>query len=120
MSLNIWNFNLRDQAPRFFLRNFFFALIQIFILEKIFNADDNEIRERTFWIWHSWVVLLLWIIMVFSYLSEVRDFSWIVGLILSTMDSILVFIVVFLAGITAFGDAFSAIHTGMFIDMVNN
>ena len=89
------------------------------MLYTLYYSDDEHIVDRSFWNVQSWVTLFLWITIVFSYLPETKYFSWIIGLIVNSLIAISVFIIVFIAGVTAFADAFNAISQGNFIDQWN-
>ena len=86
------------------------------MLYTLFFSNDEHIVDRNFWNNQSWVTLFLWITIVFSYLPETKLFSWIIGLIVNSLIAITVFIIVFIAGVTAFADAFNAVSQGNFID----
>lgn len=110
MMMNLYYLGTYDSAPRFVLINLLFTLLHIFILITVLNSEDEDIMSQSFWFDQPWVVTAIWCTMIFSYLPEISHFSWIVGLIVNSLVSIVVFIMIYIAGVTAFADSFNAIQ----------
>ena len=58
----------------------------------------------------SWVALAIWLRIIVTYLGEIEQFSWLVGLIKYSCESTIAFLTVFLCFITAFADSFNALE----------
>ena len=94
-------------------RNMFYMLIDLtmdaLVLNLIMNADAEVIVTEDFWRSQSWGALIIWM-RILTYLSQTQTFSWIIGLIKHSCSSTVVFLSVFILGVTAFADSFNALE----------
>jgi len=74
------------------------------------SSDDEVIETNEFWRAQSWVALAIWTRLIMTYLGQIQKFSWIIGLIRHSCSSTVVFLSVFILGVTAFADSFNALE----------
>mmetsp|Transcript_8563 Transcript_8563/g.10588 ORF Transcript_8563/g.10588 Transcript_8563/m.10588 type:complete len:132 (+) Transcript_8563:3515-3910(+) len=108
MMVNLTRLNSKDLAPKSFLISFFLMVLHLNALVSIFGASDEVITSEDFWHLQSWVAISVWTRMMFS-AAEIREFSWIIGLITHCMKSIVAFAVVYTCAVASISDALNAI-----------
>ena len=64
----------------------------------------------------SWVALAVWLRIVVTYLGEIQEFSWLVGLIKYSCKTTIYFLTVFVCLVTAFTDAYNALDQKLLIN----
>jgi|Transcript_20452 hypothetical protein len=90
--------------------------LHLLVLNTIIRATNETINTTQFWELQSWVALTVWMRVILTYLGEIRELSWLVGLIKYTMTSTGYFLVVFLVGVTAFADSFNALDQEILLE----
>lgn len=60
--------------------------------------------------------MAIWVRFIVTYLGEIKEFSWLVGLIQYTCSSTGYFLLVFLMAVVAFTDSFNALDQKILIN----
>ena len=87
----------------------FNLVLHYLVLSTLINANNEVIPTIGFWQRQSWVALAVWMRMILTYLGQIKEFSWLVGLISYSCTSTVYFFIVFICGVTAFADSFNAL-----------
>ena len=114
--MNALNHDKNERFRIFFMTSLFNIILHYFVMHNVWEATNESILEAKFWQIEAWVALFVWYRCVFSYLSEVRQFSKFIGLIIQCILAVSNFMLVYVCGITAFSDSFHAISQGMYLD----
>ena len=88
-------------------------ILHALVIYNVAAATDEKISDPDFWKVEAWVAFAVWFRFLFSYMREVKQFSWIVGLIIFCAYSTIHFMVIYVLGITAFADIFNAFNQSM-------
>ena len=81
LAANVWRFNEIDSAPSQSLTILVDVALHIIVLMSVADANDETIKTIEFWSTQSWVAMAIWIRFIVTYLGEIKEFSWLVGLI---------------------------------------
>lgn len=114
--ITCYKYNEADSAPGNSLFVLSTIALDILILLQVTDADEDAIVTSEFWQLQSWVALAVWMRLILTYLGEIQQFGWLVGLIKYTSASTGYFLTVFLLSVTAFSDAFSALDKKIYIN----
>ena len=114
--VTFYKYNEADSAPSNSLFVLSSIALTILILLQVTNADNDAIVTPEFWQSQSWVALAVWMRLILTYLGEIQQFGWLVGLIKYTSASTGYFLTVFLLSVTAFSDAFAALDKKIYIN----
>ena len=58
----------------------------------------------------SWVALAVWGRIIATYLGDIQQFAWLIGLIKYSCTTTAYFLIVFICFVTAFADSFNALE----------
>ena len=116
LASSVWQFNRKNKAPRASIYNIFNLSLHLLVMSSVVGSNDDQITQSAFWQVQSWVALAVWLRIVVTYLGEIQQFNWLVGLIKYSCSSTVYFITVFVCFITAFTDAYNALDQKFLIN----
>ena len=80
----------------------------------LWNSITQEYNEVRFWRIQTWAAMFVWLRFLL-YLKSFSSFSWLIRMCVACVRDMVIFLIIFFIGVTAFADAFQSIDATLII-----